>query len=380
MSEIKRTSLYNLQKEAGAKFVEFAGWEMPISYRGIKEEHMAVRKNAGIFDVSHMGDLWVRGADATKLLSKVLTYNPSKAKNGECIYAHILNQQGKIIDDMIAVKFGENSFLCVPNASMTQRIHQWFLENAQGMEVTIENMTDSYVCIAFQGPKAQEITQSFTEGDLAEIKFFRGKMFTMEEKAEGGWLAKPRSLDEQVELGQQDVLVTRTGYTGEDGFEFICYGDVGEKLWKRLMEKGEQKGVIPIGLGARDTLRLEKGFLLSGTDFKEDRTPLETGWDFVITWDHDFIGRPILEEQQKTPHSKLRGLLLEGKSTPRHGMHVYQGEMHVGEITSGSFSPMLEKGMALAYLSPNVEKGSVVDVDIRGKRAPATVIKPPFVK
>ncbi|MCK4717605.1 MAG: glycine cleavage system aminomethyltransferase GcvT [Thermoplasmata archaeon] len=378
MVELKRTPIYDAHREAGASFVPFAGWEMPISYTGIKDEHLAVRNAVGLFDVSHMGDIWVKGKDATSFLSWVTTANPTAAKAGDCIYTHILNIEGGIIDDMIATKFSEECYLCVPNASMKDQILDWFKENRKDMEVEFIDVTEKYVCLALQGPKANGLLQEMTVPPLEDVKFFKSHLYVLEN---GRLVAeKPIEARDECGIGSGEVLISRTGYTGEDGFELICRGEEGVVLWKTLMKRGEERGIKPIGLGARDTLRLEKGFLLSGTDFHEDRSSLETGWDFVIAWDHDFIGKPVLERQKEEGHHKLRGILVEGRGIPRTGMSVlFKGEV-VGEITSGSFSPMLEKGIALAYLPKHIKKGDVLEIEIRGKCHPAAVVKTPFVK
>jgi len=372
----KQTPLIDLHKQAGAHLVSFAGWKMPISYTSITEEHMAVRKAAGLFDVSHMGELWVEGENAEELLSHVFTMNPKTAKPGDCIYTHILDEQGMIIDDMIAVKFSSKRYLCVPNASMTQTIHEWFLAHVRDRSVQIEDATDKLVCIALQGPNASTILAALTDYPLENLKFFKATMLSKENEE----LENAKSLEEQERIPPGSFLLSRTSYTGEDGFEAIANADDGVWLWKKLMHAGKEHGLVPVGLGARDTLRLEKGFLLSGTDFNRNRTTLETGWDFAMAWDHDFIGKAALEKQKQKEHEKLRGLVLSQKAVPRHGMDIMIGETMVGKVTSGGFSPILGKGIAMAYLPPSVKKGDMVDVLVRNRRISAEVVKPPFVK
>ncbi len=364
---MKRTALYDEHIALGAKMTEFGGWEMPLQYEGIIKEHMAVREKAGIFDVSHMGDLYIHGKDAGKFLGYVTTGDFGKMKVGEAKYTHILNEEGKIKDDMIAYRLSDEEYLAVPNAGTTPMIEEWFRAHMEGFDVEMENFTDELVCIAFQGPKAREMMKSVSE-EGASVKFFRW-----------GWA--DLGLGEEEANGflsgfSEKSLVSGTGYTGEDGFEIITLGGQGKKLWKKLLEMGAQ----PCGLGARDTLRLEKGFLLSGQDFHEDRTTLETGWDFVIDWDHDFIGKEALSEQKEgNSYPRLRGIVLE-KGIPRHGHRVYHGDVEIGTVTSGTKSPVLGKGIALAYIEREYAgKGTDVTVDIRGRMAPGKITKPPFV-
>ena len=363
---MKRTPLYDEHVKLGAKMTEFGGWEMPLQYSGIINEHMAVRKNSGIFDVSHMGDLYFRGKDAGRFLSHVTTGNFETMEVGSAKYTHILNDEGKIKDDMIGYRLSEDEYLCVPNASTTPMIESWFEAHRGGFDLEMQNFTDDLVCIAFQGPKAREMSGKISE-DAAGVKFFKGAWVDLglgEEEA-GGFLSNFSNRS----------FVSGTGYTGEDGFEIITLREQGKRLWKKLLDMGAQ----PCGLGARDTLRMEKGFLLSGQDFHEDRTTLETGWDFVIDWDHDFIGKEaLIKQKEKGGFDRLRGIVLE-KGIPRHGFSVFMAGEKVGTVTSGTKSPILEKGMAMAYLRPQVKTGDVVEIDIRGKMYEGTVVKMPFV-
>ncbi len=380
----KRTPLFEEHRKLGAMFTEFAGWEMPLYYTGIKEEHMAVRKNAGVFDVSHMGDIWIEGNDAADFVSYLTTANPRNHKIGSCMYAHILNENGRILDDTIITKVGENRYLCVPNAATKDMILNWFRDHTGEMDVRLTDVTDDYVCIAFQGPKAAGILQGITEGfDFGDLKFFKARFLSVTEKGLGDVIDFENvPADQPIKKGV--ALVSRTGYTGEDGFEIITVAEDGVFLWNRILDAGEDSGVLPAGLGARDTLRLEKGFLLSGTDFNGEQTTLETGWDFIIEWDHDFIGKEALLRQKEEGIKRiLRGFVLKEKSIPRHGNRVFlrkDDEKEVATVTSGSFSPVLEKGIGMAYLPVDVKKGSSIWVEIHGKRREAEVVKPPFVK
>ncbi len=364
---MKRTPLYDEHVALGAKMTEFGGWEMPLQYDGIIKEHMAVRENAGIFDVSHMGDLIIKGKDAGKFLSYVTTGDFEGLKEGNAKYTHILNEKGKIKDDMIAYRLSDDEYLAVPNAGTTPMIEEWFRKHLGGFEIEMENLTDELVCIAFQGPKSRELMKKISD-DAAEVKFFKS-----------GWADLGLGTEDAkgpLSRFSEESLVSGTGYTGEDGFEIITLREQGKKLWKKLIEMDIQ----PCGLGARDTLRLEKGFLLSGQDFNEDRTTLETGWDFVIDWDHDFIGKDaLLKQKENGDYDKFRGIVME-KGIARHGQKVYHMGKEIGTVTSGTKSPVLGKGIALAYLSrEHAEKGNKVEVDIRGKMSEGVVVKPPFV-
>ena len=364
---MKRTALYDEHVRLGARMTGFGGWEMPLMYESIVKEHMAVREKAGIFDVSHMGDLYIHGKDAGKFLSRVTTGNFEKMGIGDAKYAHILNEEGKIKDDMIAYKLSEDEYLAVPNAGPTPMVEAWFGANMGGFEVEMENYTDELVCIALQGPEARKTMGKISE-DAAKVKFFKS-----------GWVNLGLKKEESAGFSgkfSEKSLISGTGYTGEDGFEIITLGEQGIELWNKLLELGAE----PCGLGARDTLRLEKGFLLSGQDFNEDRTTLETGWDFVIEWDHDFIGKGALEEQkERGDYDIWKGIVLE-KGIPRHGSAVYKNGEKIGTVTSGTKSPVLGKGIAMAYLKREyAHKGEKVRIDIRGKMADGEVVKTPFV-
>ncbi len=363
---MKRTPLYDEHLKLGAKMTAFGGWDMPLQYDGIIKEHMAVRKKSGIFDVSHMGDLYFSGKDAGAFLSYVTTGNFEEMEIGSAKYTHILNDDGKIKDDMIGYRLSEDEYLCVPNAATTPMIENWFEAHRKGFDFEMQNFTNELVCIAFQGPKAREMLRGISE-EGASVKFFKSGWADLglgKEEAEGF-----------LSNFSEKSLVSGTGYTGEDGFEIITMKEQGRKLWKKLLDIGAQ----PCGLGARDTLRMEKGFLLSGQDFHEDRTTLETGWDFVIEWNHDFIGKEaLLKQREKGDFDRLRGIVLE-KGIPRHGFSVFKAGEKAGTITSGTKSPVLGKGMAMAYLRPHVKTGDLVEIDIRGKMYEGTVVKMPFV-
>lgn len=344
----------------GARMVEFAGFEMPVQYSGIIEEHLAVRKRAGLFDVSHMGNVLVKGKDAVHFLQRVLTNNVERMKAGELKYTHILDEKGRILDDAIFYRLAEDEFFTIPNAATTEKMFNWYSRHAGEFSVALENRSGRLFCIALQGPKAQAIISRLTPADLSGVKLFA---FTSADIA-----------------GAKAILASRSGYTGEDGFELVGPSAEAGRIWRALLKEGKAEGLIPVGLGARDTLRLEKGFLLSGQDFHDDRTPLEASADFVVKWDHDFIGKTVLEEQKaKGGYERLTPLMADGEGIPRHGYPVESGGKRVGAVTSGTFSPSLSKGIALAYLPP-VLAAPGTPVVIAGRQPiPAKVVKLPFV-
>ncbi len=361
-----RTALHQQHVSAGAKMVPFAGWEMPILYTGIVEEHRRVRTRTGIFDVSHMGDLLISGTGAKALLEGTLTNDISLAREGKGIYSHILDHDGSIIDDTIVYNLGE-SFLMVPNASTKDRVLEWMRSHADDVEVL--DLSSQLSCIALQGPCAEEVMKPLA--DLSELKRFRIVHTTL--PLEDSTLPSPFPSQDGM-----NCLIARTGYTGEDGFEIIVSNDAAPALWNKLLEN---ERVAPVGLGARDTLRLEKGMLLSGTDFDGSQTSLQTGPSWVVKFDHDFIGRDALESQSRNGEFPvLAGLVMDQKGVPRHGYPVTSSGREVGMVTSGTMSPMLEKGIALAYLPQSLSApGTELDVVIRDRPHPATVTRLPFL-
>jgi len=348
-----RTPLYEEHKKLGAKFTEFCGWEMPVWDSGIVDEHMAVRKEVGVFDVSHMGRVEVP-EEYEEGLSKLFTKDLRGMKEYKLKYGMMLREDGSVIDDMIVYRL-PGKFLIVPNAGNDQIIASWINKNL-GKEVA-KVVTHDLAMIAVQGPKAQEVMEKVTGEALSDLKFFRAK---------------------EISLFGHPGIISRSGYTGEDGFEVIAPPEAIISLWRKLIEEG----VKPCGLGARDTLRLEMGFPLAGNEFAGGRTPIEAGLEFAIDWDHEFIGREALKElKEKGDYERLVGIVLESKAPPRHGYEVYKGSEKIGTVSSGGYSPILQKGIALAYVKPEHSKeGEEVGIKIRGKIIPGRIVKPPFVK
>jgi aminomethyltransferase len=356
---VKRTPLEDQHRALGAKLGEFAGWSMPIEYEGTISEHKAVREAAGMFDVSHLGKVEVHGPGAFGWLQRVVTNDLGKIQLGQAQYNMILNEDGGIVDDLIVYWDTPDAFLVVPNASNVDRILSALADGAPG-GVTVRHRPD-LTTIAVQGPKAPGIVGSiFHEAQGLEY------MHTS-----------------TVKYRDEAVMLARSGYTGEPGYELFATDQVAESMWIELLDRGKSAGLKPVGLGARDTLRLEMAYALHGNDISEERTPLEAGLSWAVSFDKgEFRGRDALAEQkeQGTP-ARLRALRMEGRLIPRAHYPVFADGAQVGETTSGTFSPTLRVGIALAYLSPpeRFSPGDRVEIDVRGKRGEAEVVKPPFV-
>jgi aminomethyltransferase len=341
----RRTPLFSHHKELGAKIIDFAGWEMPIQYTSILSEHKSVRDGAGIFDVSHMGQIFVRGPETIEFLSYVTTWDMSRQKEGDCRYCHILDERGCIIDDTIVYTISEDNYMLIPNASKISKVFDWLSKNSENFEVYLENLSDEYFCLALQGPDSPRLLGQHLNTSVGSFQF--------------------------VKIG--DTIISGTGYTGEKGCEII--GPISEVVnhWEPLVEMG----AIPIGLGARDTLRLEKGYLLSGQDFDGDQTTLETGYSWVIDWNHDFIGKEALMSFREKNYPKLRGILIEDRGIVRPGNSVFNNGRKISSLTSGSLSPSLRKGIGLAYLDLDI--GTLITVEVRGNHLNGRVVRMPFL-
>ena len=341
----RRTPLFSHHKELGAKIFDFAGWEMPIQYTSILSEHKAVRDSAGIFDVSHMGQIFVKGPETIAFLSYVTTWDMSRQKKGDCRYCHILDERGCIIDDTIVYTISEDNYMLIPNASKINKIFDWLSKNSENYEVSLENLSDEYFCLALQGPDSPRLLGQHLNTSVGSFQL--------------------------VKIG--NTIISGTGYTGEKGCEII--GPLSEVVnhWESLVEMG----AIPIGLGARDTLRLEKGYLLSGQDFDGNQTTLETGYSWVIDWNHDFIGKEALMSFQEKSYPKLRGILIEDRGIVRPGNSVFNNGRKISSLTSGSLSPSLRKGIGLAYLDLDV--GTLITVEVRGNHLNGRVVRMPFL-
>ncbi|CAG9619250.1 glycine cleavage system aminomethyltransferase GcvT [Sutcliffiella rhizosphaerae] len=361
MTELKKTPLYDVYKENGAKTIDFGGWDLPVQFSSIKEEHEAVRTKAGLFDVSHMGEVEVKGKESLEYLQKMMTNDVSKLKDGGAQYTAMCYQDGGTVDDLLVYKKADNDYLLVVNASNIEKDYDWLKSNATE-EVEVTNISQGIAQLAIQGPLAQQILQKLTETDLSEIKFFKFK--------------------ENVVIDGVSALVSRTGYTGEDGFEIYCQKEDAVSLWNSLLTNGKEDGLVPCGLGARDTLRFEAKLALYGQELSKDITPIEAGIGFAVKTnkEENFFGKDVLREQKENgaPRS-IVGIEMIDKGIPRHGYEVYVGDELVGEVTTGTQSPTLKKNVGLVLLKKeftNLE--TEVEVQVRKKRLKAKVVQTPF--
>ena len=359
-SSLKRTPLYEAHKALGARLIEFGGWEMPVQYSGILEEHRAVREKAGIFDLSHMGEIAVTGPQAFSMVQKVTTNDASTLEEGQVQYSVFCRPTGGIVDDLLVYR-RRNGFWLVVNASNSDKDHNWLLANALP-GANIANESEQTALIGVQGPLAARIVQPVVTADIQHLGYYHF--------IEADVLGSP-------------AVVSRTGYTGEDGFELYVRPEVARAVWDQLFEIGAPLGMKPVGLGARDTLRLEMKYTLYGNDIGEETNPLEAGLGWVVRFDKgDFIGREALLAIKEAggPSRRLVGFELEGRGVPRHGYTLWAGAEAIGEVTSGTVSPTLNRGIGTGYVrTPFAKPGAAIDVDIRGQRQPARVIRTPFV-
>ena len=358
----KRTALYNKHVALGAKMVPFAGFEMPVQYSGVTEEHFAVREKVGIFDVSHMGQFFIEGPAAKELLQFVTSNNVNTLTDGKAQYSCLPNEKGGIVDDLIVYKMNDDKYFVVVNASNIDKDWAHISKYNEKFGATMTNASDEMSLIAIQGPKAVETLQKLTSTNLSEIPYYH---FTTGEVA-----------------GVQNVIISNTGYTGSGGFEIYFDNAAAEKLWNEITAAGEEFGLIPCGLAARDTLRLEKGFCLYGNDIDDTTSPLEGGLGWITKLDKDFVAKEIIEKQKtEGVNRKLVGFEMQEKAIPRHDYPVVDADGNVlGKVTSGTMSPMKKIGVGLAYVdNPYNKLGSEIFIQIRNKNIPAKVVKLPFV-
>lgn len=360
---VKETYLHDKHVALGAKMVDFAGWHMPVQYSSIIEEHKTVRENVGLFDVSHMGEVFVSGKDATAFLNKIVPQNIEKLDYEKAVYCQLPNKNGGLIDDLIIYKLGIEYYLVICNASRIDEDLNWIVRNKRGMDVKIDNQSHNYSLLAVQGPRAIDLMRKM--GYNIENQ----KSFTI----------KP-AIIEGIRL-----LASRTGYTGEDGFELLVENEYSEYLWDKILQEGLEYGIKPIGLGARDTLRLEAALHLYGNDLDENTTPIEAGLSWSVPKDKaaDYNGKEIIMSQVANGVSKrLVGLVMLDRNIARHGYDIYFNGEKVGTVTSGCVSPSTGKNIALGYVK-NVKEiciGTKVQVMIREKLHDAEIVKRPFIE
>ncbi len=388
-----RTPLYSWHAAAGARLIEFGGWEMPLQYTGIVEEHLTVRRGVGLFDVSHMGKLLVEGPSAHAFLDR-LSANDVPATAGRARYTQLLRADGTIIDDLIITTLSPTQFFVVCNAGPRPAVVAW-LESHRPADVRLEDLTLAYLCLALQGPKAPPLLQRLTRAPLGSLQPFWGTTIDLVPDGETapvetkgwGWPSPDRLGTAASDLvptsvsGAPRILITRTGYTGEPGFELFPPAGPGQRVWETLLAAGAAEGIQPIGLGARDTLRLEKGYLLSGQDFTGTQTPLEVNSAWVVKWGRPFLGREALEAlRERADYARLVGLRMQDRGIPRHECGVLADGARIGSVTSGTLSPSLRVGVALASVDrDHAAVGTGLDVDIRGTPHPAEVVRLPFL-
>ena len=361
---MKTTPFTDIHIALGAKMHEFAGFNMPIEYSGIIDEHLTVCNGVGMFDVSHMGEFWVKGPNALAFLQKISSNDVSVLEPGKIQYSCFINEDGGVVDDFLVYHYEADKYMLVVNASNTKKDWDWCVKN-NDVRAELENSSDKMAQLAIQGPKAIDTLQKLTQIDLTKIPYYK---FTT------GLFADC-----------SDVIISNTGYTGAGGFELYFYPQDGLKIWNAIMEAGAEFGIKPIGLGARDTLRLEMGFMLYGNDMDETITPLEAGLGWITKFvdGKEFIGRNILEKQKKIGLlRKICGFELQEKGIPRNGYDIVNDKNEIiGKVTSGTMSPTRRIGIGLGYVKPEyTEIGSTIYIKVRDKNLKAEVVKLPFRK
>ena len=362
---MKQTPLNQTHRDLGARMVDFGGWDMPVQYSGVIEEHVAVRQAAGLFDVSHMGEVEVTGPNALAFIQHLTINDAAKLVDGQIQYSALCYPEGGVVDDVTLYRFNESRYLFCVNASNTDKDFAWMqkvLADSAIMDVTLTNRSDEFAQIALQGPKAETILTALTDVPLADIVYYH---FT------------------EGEVAGVDMIISRTGYTGEDGFELYLPASDVVDVWQQLMSAGAPYGLLPIGLGARDTLRLEKGYALYGHELSREISPLEAGLSWITKLDKDdFVGKTALLAQKTDGVPRRRvGLIMQERGIPREGYPIFVGDREVGVVTSGTMSPTLKVGVALALVEPDVAKADTeLEVAIRNRRMRGKVSRPPFVK
>ncbi|HEX4566877.1 MAG TPA: glycine cleavage system aminomethyltransferase GcvT [Vicinamibacterales bacterium] len=364
MNSLKKTPLNARHRALGARMVEFGGWDMPVEYSGIVDEHMAVRTRAGVFDVSHMGQIEIAGADALKAVQHITSNDAGRLADNQIQYSALTTPRGGFVDDVLTYRLAGDHFMLVVNAGNIMKDFHWIAEHVKdvGGDAVAVNTSSRYALIAIQGPAAKDILQSLTGVDLSSIKYY--------------WFATG-------EVANVRVTISRTGYTGEDGFEVFAPPNAAERVWDAILQAGRAAGVVPAGLGARDTLRLEASMRLYGNDMDETTTVVEADLNWIVGWKKDaFIGSDVLKEQkaQGAPR-KLVGFEMIDRAIGRHGYDAYAGADKVGVVTSGTQTPFLKKAIGMAYLpADKTAAGTEFDVDVRGRKAKAMVVPMPFYK
>ena len=359
---IKEITLSDIHKDLGAKMVPFAGYNMPVSYEGVNLEHETVRENVGVFDVSHMGEFLVLGPNALKLIQKVASNDASKLVDNQAQYSCFPNATGGIVDDLIVYRINNEKWLLVVNASNIQKDWDWInSQNEIGAE--LKNISEDYSLLAIQGPKAVQAMQSLTSIDLSAIKFYHFQIADF--------------------AGIENIIISATGYTGSGGFEIYCKNDEAEKIWEEVFKAGSNFGIKPIGLAARDTLRLEMGYCLYGNDINDSTSPIEAGLGWITKFSKKFTNSEnLLRQKEHGTHRRLVAFVLDERGIPRQGYAIVDNQgTKIGEVTSGTMAPSLSKGIGMGYVPNDLKSiGTKIYIQIRKKLIPATIVKLPFYK
>ena len=360
---MKNTALTHVHEALGAKIVPFAGYHMPVSYEGINIEHETVRKAVGVFDVSHMGEFLVEGPHALALIQKVTSNDAATLAVGDAQYSCFPNDNNGIVDDLICYRIKENTYMLVVNASNIEKDWDWITAHNKEFGADLRNVSDDYSLLAIQGPKAVEAMQSLTSVDLATIKFYTFQIADF--------------------AGMEQVIVSATGYTGSGGFEIYVKNEDVEMLWKKVFEAGADFGIKPIGLAARDTLRLEMGYCLYGNDIDDSTSPIEAGLGWITKFSKNFVNSEnLLAQKEAGITRRLVAFELTERGIPRQGYPIVDADGNsIGQVTSGTMSPSLGKGIGLGYVNrPLTKRGSEIFIQVRKKTIPAVVVKLPFYK
>ncbi|MEM1024066.1 MAG: glycine cleavage system aminomethyltransferase GcvT [Myxococcota bacterium] len=361
MSE-KTTPLHDRHLAAGARMVPFAGYSMPVQYTGVVDEHRAVRERVGLFDVSHMGEVFFEGPEAAKVVNRIISNDLSNLEPGGACYTVMCREDGGIIDDLVAYYFSSERVMICVNAANRSKDFEWMVEQAAG-DCKVRDASEDWAQIAVQGPKAAQLVERLCGSEATTLKSYRFM---------------------EGELTGREAIIARTGYTGEDGFELYVHSEVAGQVWDLLMERGVDLGVTPAGLGARDSLRLEMCFPLYGNDITEDENPYEAGLGWVVKLDKEggFVGREALAAvKSEGPRRRLAPIVVSGRGIPRAGYAILSGDESVGRVTSGTMGPSVQQGIGLAYVPKGLAKaGTALNMDVRGRSVPVEVVKRPFLR
>ncbi len=360
---MKQTPFYEKHVALNAKIIDFGGWAMPVQYTNVIEEHRTTRNAAGLFDICHMGEIEVKGPQAINLLQLVLTRNLAQQQAGQVKLSALLNEQGGIIDDLTVYKMAEDSYMLVTNATPKDRDWEWIkgIQEQRGFDCVLKDVSEETAKLDLQGPRSEDILQKFSAADLKPLRFYH---FC------------------KTHVAGFEAIVSRSGYTGEDGFEIYVRCNVVGQLWDKLLSAGAAVGLKPCGLGARDTLRLEAGMMLNGQDMDETTSPLEVPYGWIVDEQKEFIGKSALMAKKKSGITKkLVGIEVTGRGIARHGYKIFQNEGEVGVVTSGTFSPTLNKAIAMGFVDVTCSApGTPLEIAIRENRTAAKVVKLPFYK